>query len=236
MSHAVWLFLLLALVPASAQQTPPPADPLAALRQTAEQTGADWETLASGLESKIATLLPCDPKSRAAVEEVSHASEARLSALSAYLKVAAANAKQDTEQAKKVLATQAALAGGWNTERVEADQEQTAIEAQLAILKESMRKRGALVGAEKVLAEIGEMVKARSSKSEELASHKDELDTLLGNLIVAYQNRQAALENESTLVDSEAALWTAYYKARVQRATTECSIINPGANTRRRKQ
>ena len=144
-----------------------------ALRQTADKTAADWDTLAKGLEPKIARLLPCDPDSRAAVEEVSHASDARLAALAAYLKAAAAKAKMDTEAAKRVLAAQAALAGGWNTERTEADQQGAAIEAQVADLKESMRKRGSLAGAEQVLAEIARMVKERASKSADLAARKD---------------------------------------------------------------
>src|SRR5579863_4663963 len=122
---------LLLAIALSAKAQEKPADPLSALRQTADKTAADWEALAKGLEQKIATLLPCDPRSRAAVEEVSHASDARLSALSAYLKAAALKAKADTEAAKRVLAAQAALAGGWTTDRAEADQERTAIEAQV---------------------------------------------------------------------------------------------------------
>lgn len=219
---------------ANAQEKP--ADPLNALRQTADKTAADWEALAKGLEQKIATLLPCDPKSRAAVEEVSHASDARLSALLAYVKASAAKAKADTEAAKRVLAAQAALSGGWNTERDEADQERAAIEAQVGDLKESMRKRGSLAGAEQVLVEIASLVKARGAKSESYANRRDSIDALLGDLVVAYQERQAALENESSLVDAEAVRWNAYYTARVSRAITECTIINPGATQRKKQQ
>src|SRR5579863_6206558 len=122
---------LLLAIALSAKAQEKPADPLSALRQTADKTAADWEALAKGLEQKIATLLPCDPRSRAAVEEVSHASDARLSALLAYVKASTARAKADTEAAKRVLAAQAALSAGWNTEYKEADEERTAIETQI---------------------------------------------------------------------------------------------------------
>src|SRR5580704_2277860 len=95
---AFLIFFLTAAQLAPAQEKPD--DSLDGLRQTADKAAAAWESLAKGLEQKIATLLPCDPKSRAAVEEVSHASDARLAALGAYVKAAAAAAKVDTDAAK----------------------------------------------------------------------------------------------------------------------------------------
>jgi hypothetical protein len=206
------------------------------LRNSADKAAADWEALAKGLETKISTLLPCDPKSRAAVEEVSHASDARLAALSAYLKAEAVHAKADTEAAKKVLAVQASLSGGWNTERAEALQQQVAIEAQLANLKESMRKRGSLSAAEQVLNEIDGLVKQRAAKAEDQAGRGESIDGLLGDLVVAYQSRQTALENENEALAAEIAKWNAYYAARISRAITECTIINPGGAARKKHQ
>jgi hypothetical protein len=236
MIRSVSLCVLVAVAQsASAQEKP--VDSITALRQTADKAAADWDALAKGLEPRIARLLPCDPSARAAVEEVSHASEVRLSALAAYLKAAAARAKDDTEAAKQVLAAQAALAGGWNTERTEADQQGAAIEAQVADLKESMRKRATLAGAEQVLAEIARMVKERGSKSTDLAARKDVVNALLGDLVVGYQDRQTALEKQFAQLDVESARWSAYYTARLARAATECSIINnPGGNAPPRKK
>jgi len=237
MIRSASLVLLLAFAQsAPSQGVEKPADPLEALRKEADKTSADWEALAKGLEQKIATLLPCDPRSRAAVEEVSRASEARMAALSSYIKASVAKAKLDTEAAKRVFAAQAALSGGWNTERSEADQERASIETQIGDLKESMRKRGSLAGAEQVLVEIANMVKDRAAKSEEQFGRKDVIDSLLGDLTVAYQDRQTALENESALVDAETARWNAYYAARVSRAVTECAIINPGVTQRKKRQ
>lgn len=231
MIRAVPLFLLLAAQFARAQS----ADAIAALRETADKASTNWDALAKSLEPRIARLLPCDPNSRAAVEEVSHASDARLSALSAYLKAAAARAKDDTEAAKRVLAAQAALAGGWNTERAEAEQENVAIDAQLADLKESMRKRATLAGAEQVLVEIARMVKERGAKSSDQAARKDALNAALGDLVVAYQDRQTALENESAQLDAEAAKWSAYYAARLSRSALECAIVNNPAPARKKR-
>jgi hypothetical protein len=226
---SVSLFLLLAVAQAADGQ------PVDTLRQTADKATLEWAGLAKGLEQKIATLLPCDPKSRAAVEEVSRASDARLAAVSAYLKAAAAAARADTEAAKRVLAEQAAISGAWNTESAEADQQRAAIEARVAVLKESMRKRGSLSGAEQVLTEIAAMVKERGAKSADLASRKDPLNALLGELVIAFENRQTSLENESALLDAETAKWKAYYAARISRAVTECAIITPGVTARKKQ-
>ena len=231
MIRSAWLPLFLAI----AQTAHGQADPLDSLRQAADKTAADWASLAKGLEQKIETLLPCDPKSRSAVEEVSRASDVRLSALAAYLKAAAAAAQADTDSAKRVLAAQAALSGGWNTESAEADQERASIESQVADLKESMRKRGSLAGAEKVLTEIAVMVKERAAKSADLATRKDPINAILGEMVVAYQNRQTTLENESALLDAETSKWKAYYAARVSRAITECTIINPVVPPRKKQ-
>lgn len=226
MNSKAYAIFLLAVAPCAIGQNA--ANSLASLREKAEKTSATWEALAKGLETKIARLLPCDPNSRAAVEEVSRASDARLIAQSAYLKAAAAQAKVDTDAAKRVLAAQAALAGGWNTERAEADQERAAIEALVADLKESMRKRGALVEAERVLIELAKMVNERGAKSDEQASGGGAITGMIGDLVIAFQDRQTAFESEVALLDAESVKWTSYYTARLARATTECSITNPG--------
>ena len=222
MIRSAKIVFLLAVVPyAIAQEN---TTNLASLRQAADKAAANWDNLAKALEPKIVRLLPCDPSSRAAVEEVSRASDARLITLSAYLKAAAAQAKMETTVAKQVLAEQASIAGGWNTERAEADQERNGIEAQVAELKESMRKRGSLSEAQKVLVEISKMVKDRAAKSDGQAGNRDAISTLLGDMVVAYQDRQTALETEFALLDAESTKWTAYYIARLARATTECTV------------
>lgn len=225
--------LLLAVIAAQGQDKP---DSLAVLRQAAEKTAADWEALAQGLDKKIEHLLPCDPAGKAAVEEVSRASAARLAALSAYVKAEAAAAGERTEAAKRVLAAQASLGGAWAAERAESDQEHTAIEAQIADLKESMRKRAALNGAEQTLIELSRMAAERSAKSDAQAARKDTINALLGDLIAADQQRQAALDKEASLVDLEAARWSLYYAARVTRAATECAIINGATPAKKRQQ
>jgi hypothetical protein len=220
--------LLMAMAAAEAQQ-----DPLAALRQAAEKTAADWDALAKGLDQRIARLLPCDPAGRAAVEEVSRASAARLAALSAYVKAEALAARDDVDAVKRVLSEQASLGGAWAAERAESDQDHTALEARIAELKESMRKRSALSGAEQVLIELSRMAKDRTAKADEQSGRKDKVNALLADLLADYQQRQAALEAEAAQVDQETARWASYYAARVARAATECAII---AGPKRRQE
>src|ERR1700685_1017693 len=81
-----WSALLVLLaIPAFAQQ----ADLLAARETLAQKRAAEWETLAKGLEARIVRMLPCDPRVKGAIEEVSRASQARLASLSDYLNAAA---------------------------------------------------------------------------------------------------------------------------------------------------
>jgi hypothetical protein len=236
MIRSVSLCLFLALARSAGAQDKP-VDSLAALRQAADNAATGWDALAKNLEPRIARLLPCDPNSQAAVAEVGHASEARLAALAAYLKAAASKAKDDTDAAKQVFAVQASLAGGWNTEGTEAEQQGAAIEAQVADLKESMRKRATLAGAEQVLIEIARMLRERGTKSSDLAARKDAINALLGDLVVAYQDRQTALEKESAQLDAETARWNAYYTARLARAAMECTVVNnPNGNAAPRKK
>src|SRR6516225_1296107 len=134
----LWTF---ALPLALAQDKPPDTETLS---QASEKSFSEWEALSKGLNQKIAKLLPCDPQLRAAIDQVSKASETRLAALSAYLKAEVAQAKDDTDLAKQLLATIAPLAGAWNTEHAEADQERAAIDAQVTEMLESKRKRPSL--------------------------------------------------------------------------------------------
>src|SRR5260370_33447924 len=61
-----------------------PADALTSFQQNAAKRSAEWSTLAANLEQRVARLLPCHPRIRSAVEEVSRASEARIVALTTY--------------------------------------------------------------------------------------------------------------------------------------------------------
>src|SRR5438270_13154723 len=81
-------------------QSPPPSDTLASLEQAAQKSLVAWNGLARDLDSKVARLLPCDPKAIAAINEVSRASEVRLNDLSDYLRAAASSANMETNAAR----------------------------------------------------------------------------------------------------------------------------------------
>ena len=228
-------FFAILILPAAAAcaQTTAPPDPLAPLQQAAEQKAGEWQALAHSLEAKIARMLPCDPRAQAAIEEVSRASEARLLATSQYLNAAVALAQGDTEAARVAAAGQDDGNRDLETEREEAEQERIAVEGQLADLGDSVRRLAALEAAQKKLAEIAAMIRERAAKTQQLAANRNTLAVPLNNLLAAYQARQAALENEQMALAVETTRWNEYYAARLARARTECSIINP---TDRRKK
>src|SRR5215475_4795430 len=89
---------------AFAQSAPEPGS-LAALEATARQKTSDWEKLAQAMEPSLARMLPCDPKATATITAVSRASEARLSALSAYVQAAERQAASELAASRRVLAS-----------------------------------------------------------------------------------------------------------------------------------
>src|SRR5579872_1530389 len=93
----------------TATQSTSPED-VAAAQATAEQTEKDWLAQAQVLDSKLAPLLPCDATARKAIQDVSRASDARITALSGYLRLAAARAAEQSQNARRLLESEEARA------------------------------------------------------------------------------------------------------------------------------
>lgn len=223
-------FLL--LFPAFAQT--PAAPPAAPLEQTADQRGAEWDKLATALEGKIARMLPCDPRVREALLEVSRASDARLAAVSRYLEMAGAQAKNDLAKARQAVATEQAAAKDLDTERMEAEQQRAAIDGQIGDLSDSAKRREALDGPLKKLEEIRAKVEARIQGAQQEAARRAALIASLQQLASGYEAREKAIAGEISALASETARWDEYYATRVARAGTECSITNQGAPQRKK--
>ena len=211
-------------------------DPLAPLQQNAAKKAADWDALAKVLEVKLARMLPCDPRVRAAIEEVGKASDARLAALAQYLQAAAAQAKAGAERIQRLLADQESAAKETETEKAEADQERAAIEGRAADLAESAKRRESLSEAQKKLAEIAALSRERSARAAELGAHQETLIDALRQVASTYQARQKALDTELSALVIETSRWGEYYAARSSRAQTECAVTNPAGPASRKKQ
>lgn len=218
-----------ALAGAQAPAPTKPSDPLAPLREAAQKKSSDWEALARGMEPKIGRMLPCDPRVRTSIEEVSRASQARLAAVEQFLNAAVAMATQEANAAKSAAGAPDEGNKDLQIEQAEAEQERIAVESQIADLGESVRRRAALEAAQKKLAEIAAMIRERAQQSEQMAEAKNTLAAPMKNLLAAYEARQAALQNEQAALAVEVKRWSDYYAARLARAQTECAIINqPG--------
>lgn len=201
---------------------------LAALQQNVVKTTSDWSALANAIEARISRWLPCDPRIRTAIEEVSRASEARLDALSRYAQAVMADAGQQTDVARRLVAGQDALAAEWNTERVQAQQEDAGIQGQMANITESAKRRPALSEAQRTLGGIAAAAGQRVTQDEDRVNRAAALPGLLRDLLAADQARQAAYSAEIRAVADEQARWGTYYAARLGRAQIECTITNPG--------
>ena len=225
MKKLVWLALLIA-IPAIAQQPSAPADPLTAREAMAQKRASEWETLAKGLEARISRMLPCDPRLKAAIEEVSHASEARLSSLTDYLQAAAAEAASDAERARKAVDDAGGAAKEIEPERAEAEQQRVALDGQIADLSESARRRPSLDDAAAKLQAIQAMTVARIARFEPEIARRAALRQALADLATAYDARKTAIDTELAALTEETARWADYYASKLARAATECSVTN----------
>ena len=203
------------------------AGTLSTLQQTAEKRAAEWDALARGLDAKISRMLPCDPRVRTTIDEVTRASQTWLAAYSQYLAAAANRARDDADGLKSVSDAQASFAAQLASERAETDQERAGIEGQMAALGESAKRRTALAESQKTLAGIADLTQRRGEQAQQVAARSDSLKASLADLGAAYQARAAALQNQGTALDSEFARWRDYYTARLARADTECAVTNP---------
>ncbi len=229
-------------IPALAQRadptagSAPAATALAAREALADKRATEWETLAKGLESKIARMLPCDARVRSAIEEVSRASQARLSSLNDYLRAAAAQAKVDAERARATASALDNAAKDADVERTEADQQRAAIDAQIADLKESAKRRQDLDDAAAKLDQIRAMTVAQAERWQQEAGRRVALGGALADLATAYEARQKVIDAELATLGEETARWLDYYTARLKRADMECFITNQARPAQRKKQ
>jgi hypothetical protein len=219
--------ILAGLLLATAAFAQAPADLLALLQQAAEKRAAEWDALAKGLEVKLARMLPCDPRVRASIDEVSRASDARLAALATYLQAAAAQAKTDLDRVQGLLTSQEFASKESATEKAEAEQELAAIDAQSADLAESAKRRAALAEAQAKLSEVAALIRERMSRAQQQETRREALAGALRQVASTYEARQKAFDTERSALATENTRWAEYYAARMSRAQMECAVTNP---------
>ena len=203
---------------------------LAALQQTAQKRHSEWEILAKDMNDRMARILPCDPRALAAVTEVSRSSEARLTALSDYLRAASAQAFAETAAARNLLNAEERRAVEASLERNDANQEQTAADTQADALAQSVKQRTSLDAPQKLLTQIAAMIHQRAMAMEQQAGSADAAVALLRDLVAKFDARDAALREEFAASEAERTRWNGYYAARRTRAQIECTITQIGAS------
>jgi hypothetical protein len=208
---------------ASAQTSAP--NSLPALQQTISQRTAEWNTLATNLEQRIARLLPCDPQARAAIDEVSRASEAHSVALTSYWTAASQQSKTQVEAVRGLLSQEEERVGDWV---VDASQAQKDIGFAQA-LATSVPKTPAMANPQKDLEAIAEQYRSLEKQAQERAAAHGRLIDELRGLLNSGQARQAAIDERVRTVSVEGQRWSAYYAARQARSQSECVLINPAA-------
>jgi len=209
-------------------QVPAPSS-LPALQQSVAQRTAEWNTLATNLEQRVARLLPCDPQARAAIDEVSRAAEARSLALTSYWTAASLQSKTQVEAIRKLLAQEEDRVGDWMVDADQARVDAAFATSQGASLATSVPRIPALANPQKDVEAIGEQYRLLEKQAQERAATHGRLLDDLRELLNTSQARQAAIDERLRTVGVEGQRWSAYYAARQARAQIECSLINPAA-------
>jgi hypothetical protein len=216
---------LIAAALAGAQSRPP--NPLLALRDKAEKSAAAWQALAGTLEARVTRMLPCDPKLKAAIDEVSRVSDVRMAALVEYLRTASARAGEDVAAARKLASDVAELDAQIAVEANDIGQVRAALAVQMSDLGEGAKRRASLVEPWRALQEMSKAPKLGADEG--IGASKAGLGEALTEVVTAAQARQVALQAEQDAAVAEAARWSAYYAARLARTQTECQITRGAA-------
>ncbi len=199
----------------------------AALQDSAARRTVEWTTLESNLELRLARLLPCDARVRAAIEEVSRAADARTVARTSYWTSISLRSKAQVETIRGMLAEEEGRAGDWSKDLADAQVDVATTSAQAASLGPSIRQLPALAAPQKNLEAIAQIYRVIEAQSSERANGTGQLAGDLRELLKAGQARQATIENQLKAAGAEGQLWSAYYAAREARAQVECSITSP---------
>ena len=207
-----------------------PAGPAATVQQNADKRNAEWEALAGNLEARIGRLLPCDTRVRGAIDEAARASEARIVALTEYWQAASASSKNQVEAVRRLMSQEEANAADRKMDEADAQQEMTAVSAQLADLSESQKRLASLAAAQKALDGLAQSSARAAAQAGEREKSAGLRDQELRDLLNATQARQTAIDNAMKALAAEGSRWSAYYAARQARAQTECAITNQGAS------
>ena len=205
------------------------ANSLPALQDAAAKRNTEWTTLTTGLELRLARLLPCDARVRTSVDEAARASDSRTVALTSYWNMASIQSKAQLEAIRALLAREEERSADWTKDKTEAEQELAATSAQAAALKASLQQVPALANPQKNLESLAETARLLAAQAQERETNGRLLPDDLRDLLKAAQARQSAIDEQLKSVSAEGQRWSAYYAARQARAQIECVIINPAA-------
>jgi hypothetical protein len=207
----------------SNNESPPSAVP----RQNSSLPPSDWSTLAVSLEQRLSRMLPCDPRVRSSIDEVSRASAAHIALQDGYWRQLIEKSADQVDAATRILAELEAASEEWRSDSDASTRNRSDTEAQAAALSDSAAKIPALAPAKRTLDSLLQSVQRAADQS---ARRRDEAAALLTDLrewIGAKQSSQAAMEAMIRELSLEGQRWRDYYTARTARAQLECAIIDP---------
>jgi len=226
-----WLALAACFAAGALRAQDAGANSLTALQDAAAKRTAEWSTLTTSLEVRLARMLPCDPRVRTSVDEVAKASDTRTVALTTYWDMVAIHSKAQIEAIRRLLPREEERGEDWTKDKTESAQEVAATSAQAAALKANLPQLPALANPQKSLESLSETARLLAGQSQEREANGGLLLDDLRDLLQASRARQSAIDAQLKSVSAEGQRWSAYYAARQARAQMECVLINPASAT-----
>ena len=207
----------------------PPLDSLAPLEQAALKATTDWQVLAQTLDARVLRMLPCDPRAKTAIEEVTKASDARIGALKDYYRAAESQAANRTEGARRLLAAEEGRAAESSADSQHTRDALAAVQAGIADLGEGAKVQISLREAQTSLQQTSAAISLRLRIAQDQAGRRGAVLEAFRNLVAAYEAREKAVKEAGEAFEAERVRWKAFYAARAQRAQTECALTGGGA-------
>ncbi len=228
MLTSCWAWLLLCAVAAAAQTVPSGAGSASTgidstLKIVAERKLADWAALNATLESRLASLKPCDPRIKEAITEVSNTSDARLGAWQQYLSARLQAAAAVNDRFRTVVADTPSELSEAQAERGEIQRGVANIEVQKSGLVESMASsRIDLREAQNILSQIENLAGLRAADKMQRVAALSAASDEISKEHLQDVGRTNSAAHDTDLVGAQTELWRANYEARWVRAQVDC--------------
>jgi hypothetical protein len=190
---------------------------------------AEWAQIAPSLEQRLSRMLPCDPRIQAAIEEVSRASDSRITLLENEGKQLTVKSQQQSETLRQWAAQQEPAVDALRAWNALSEQERADLQSQSEVLAEITRRSAAFSAAAKSLEELTQSSQYTAAMSAKASTDAAGITSMMNDWLAASLGWQHSIDLYLKSLSEEGQRWRSFYAARIARARAECAITDPAA-------